>query len=338
MKNKLFGFWSILAIAPLIVASWILIHVLAVAGFFLAIAYPFWWFFAPKRTICLFCRVKKEGEWCPFCRHPVEKRGGNCPRSVASVVCNSCLIFLFSAVSAGVVWGESQLLFKIGFPPTPKTASLVIPDKGQYRLGEIFPMKIELVGMKVPINTIQTDFKFDPHRLELVEISTKNSFANIFIQKEINNEIGYARLTGGLPNPGYFSDRGVFGMAFFKGKVPGLVEIEFLPSSMILANDGRGTNVLKDLASASYLILPEKISPEEENLQKSISLNSTVLGENTDNTQLRFYDESKVLGAVTKKEMEKVEKKALFPTTMEYLEKVDATILSSWAKIFIWSR
>ena len=91
----------------------------------------------------------------------------------------------------------------------------------------------------MPINAIQADLGFNPEKVEVVDISTQNSFANIFIQKEINNETGYARLTGGLPNPGFFSDRGIFGTVFFRGKQPGVVKIDFLPSSMVLANDGR---------------------------------------------------------------------------------------------------
>lgn len=91
-------------------------------------------------------------------------------------------------------------------------------------------MKIDITSIKVPINAVQADIGFEPHKLEVVDVSTEDSFANIFIQKEINNEVGYVRLTGGLPNPGFFADRGVFGTVFFKGISPGIVRIEFLPS------------------------------------------------------------------------------------------------------------
>jgi len=318
------------------IGSWLLLHVLAVFGVFIAIAYPLLWLIMPKQTVCLFCRAKinvSTEDYCPFCRRKINKNKTISPKSFTSAVLNGILILAFSIISIVLVFGESQILFKLGFPPTPKTVSFIIPAKGQYRLGEIFPMKIEIAGIKTPINAVQADLGFDPTRIEIEDISTEDSFADIFIQKELNNEGGYARLTGGLPNPGFFADHGVFGTAFLKGKAPGIVKIEFLPSSMVLANDSRGTNVLKDLASVSYLILPEKISEEEEEMQKQIRLQSAVLGETTENTQMKFYNEGSILGAKVREEIQEQKKFNLFKMFLEGLEKVDRFVLEQWGKV-----
>ena len=70
----------------------------------------------------------------------------------------------------------------------------------------------------------------------------------------------------------------------------------------LLENDGRGTDVLKELAFASYLILPDRLSPEEER-QQEVILAPVVLGEqsdekpSTESTQMIFYEENKILGA-----------------------------------------
>lgn len=325
---------SLILIIPLIIASWVLIHLLAILGIFLAVAYPLWWLFAPKQTACLLCRAERDGQMCPFCRKTILKSEGVSPKSLTSALLNGALILVFSIISLGIVFGESQILFKLGFPPTPKTASFIIPPKGQYRLGEIFPMKIEIDNIKNPINAIQSDIGFEPQKLEVVDISTKDSFANIFIQKEINNDGGWARLTGGLPNPGWFGNHGLFGTVFFKAKSPGLVRIGFLPSSMILANDGRGTNILKDLPSVSYLILPEKISPEEENAQKKLISDARVLGEKTDSAQMKFYEESNVLGANIEQQIQEGKKFSLLKMLLSGLERIDSFILEQWSKIF----
>lgn len=324
-----------LKILSFIFASWFLVHLLAFLGVFLAFAYPLWWLLTPEYTPCLLCRVKKEGERCPFCRRKIQKREGLNPKSFLSVILNICLILTLFFISFGLVFVESKVLFKLGFPPTPKTVSFVIPPKGQYRLNEIFPMKIEIVGIKTPVNTIQADLGFDPQKLKVIDISTTDSFANIFIQKEINNEVGYARLTGGLPNPGFSSDHGSFGTIFFQGKNPGIVEIEFLPSSMVLANDGRGTNVLKEFAAVPYLILPERISEEEEELQSSL-IQPLVLGEETDETQLKFYEEGRVLGEELTPKIEKEKEFNLAKTLFDFLERVDRFILSFWGNLFEW--
>jgi len=294
-----------------LILSWFLVHFLAVFGLFLALVYPVWWLLDLKRFPCLWCHIKKTKE-CPF----------------SHGLFDSGLILLFTLLSFGLVFTESKILFKMGFPPTPKTVTFVIPPKGQYRLGEIFPVKIEIVGIKMPINAIQADLGFNPEKVEVVDISTQNSFANIFIQKEINNETGYARLTGGLPNPGFFSDRGIFGTVFFRGKQPGVVKIDFLPSSMVLANDGRGTNVLRKLAAVSYLILPEKISQEEEEMQKDIILKPAVMGEKTEETQMKFYKKERILGIKTDQEITKQKRVNLFKIFLSFLEKTDQFILN----------
>jgi len=328
---------NILTILLYVIGSWLLVHILAVFGIFIAIAYPLWWLIMPKQTVCLFCRAKvnvNTEDYCPLCHRKINKDETIAPKSFRSAVLNGMLILFFSIISIILVIGESRILFKLGFPPTPKTVSFIIPTKGQYRLGEIFPMKIEIAGIKTPINTVRADLGFDPSKIEIVDISTQDSFANIFVQKEINNDSGYCRLTGGLPNPGFFSDKGVFGTVFFKGKSPGVVKIEFLPSSIVLANDGKGTNVLKDLASVSYLILPETITPEEEEMQKSIILQSAVLGESTDSTQMKFYEETGILGASTEKEIKRTQQLNPVKTTLDILEKIDRFTLSQWEKIF----
>jgi len=328
---------NILLILLYVIGSWLLVHILAVFGIFIAVAYPLWWLIFPKQTVCLFCRAKvnvNTEDYCPLCHRKIDKKETIAPKSFTSAVLNGMLVLVFSLISIILVFGESQILFKLGFPPTPKTVSFVIPTKGQYRLGEIFPMKIEIAGIKTAINAVQADLGFEPSKIEVVDISTQDSFASIFVQKEINNDGGYSRLTGGLPNPGFFSDRGVLGTVFFKGKSPGVVKIEFLPSSMVLANDGKGTNVLKDLASVSYLILPEKISPEEEEMQKSIILQPSVLGESTNSTQMKFYEETDILGATTEKEIKKKQQLNLVKTTLDVLEKTDRFTLSQWEKVF----
>lgn len=315
------------------VISWILIHLLVIFGIFLAISYPLWWLLAPKQTFCMFCRVKKDGEYCHFCRRKIRKVDGSSPKNFLSASFNGAVFFFFSLVSLGLVYGESRVLLKLGFPSPPKTVSFIIPPKGQYRLGEIFPMKIEINGIKSPINAVQADFSFDPNKVEVVDISTKDSFANIFIQKEINNTTGYGRLTGGLPNPGFFSDRGVFGTVYFKGKTAGLFKVDFLPSSLVLANDSKGSNVVKELASASYLILPEKVS-EDEQKQQQVLLGPGVLGEQTENkTQMIFYEEGKTLGMEVQKEAP-VNKENILTIILNLLQGIDNFILSLWEKIF----
>lgn len=169
-----------------------------------------------------------------------------------------------------------------------KTASLHIPTKGQYRIGEIFPVRITIAHTNTPINVVQADIQFDKEHLEAIGFSTQNSFATLFIQREIDNQKGWARLTGGLPNPGWSGTQGEFGTLYLKAKRSGLVTVNFLPSSIVLTNDEKGTNILKEMPSASYLILPETISQTEEKKQQQFISQPHVLGENTQRGQMIF--------------------------------------------------
>ena len=315
-----------------VIASFLLIHFLAFLGVFAAIAYPLWWLVAPKQIFCFGCLIFNH---CPFCGEE-SNRVRRAPKSFAATIFNGFFILLISLLCLGVVFLESQLLFRMGFPPTPKTVSFVIPAKGQYRLGELFTVPIQVAGVGKPINVVQADIGFDPKIVEAVEISTKGSFANIFLQKEIDNKIGYVRLTGGLSNPGFAGESGTFGLVFFRGISPGLVRIEFLPSSMVLANDGRGTNVLKDLASSSYLILPEKISDQEREEQEVI-LTPEVLGEETagsEETSLVFYEERQVLGTSVGDKVEKDGRENFGTQLLSLWERMVAGILNFWYRFF----
>jgi len=330
----------------IVVGSWLLVHVMALTGVFIGAAYLIVWLFAPKKTTCFFCRARDKGEKCGVCKRIIGEAIH--PKTISSALINAIVIFLFSVISVGIVYTENLIIDKTGFSLTQKTVEFVIPDEGQYRLGEIFPMKIEIIGIEKPINVVQADLGFNPNQVEVVSISTDESFANIFIQEEINNESGYIRLTGGLSNPGFFSNHGVFGTVLFRGKVPGLTKVRFLATSMILANDGKGTNVIKELAESSYLILPEKLSEKEEVLQsKLLAEKSQFLEESVEirEPQMKFYQGDSVLGAFTKSELEGVvkqegeadqvlgvnEDKVSF---VYWLDRLNEMILTGWKKIF----
>ncbi|HSD98151.1 MAG TPA: cohesin domain-containing protein [Patescibacteria group bacterium] len=322
----------ILYIAIFAVSSWILIHVLSLLGVFLALAYPIWWFFAPRQTVCLFCRSRANGQICPLCHRVISKTDSMSPKTFFSALFNGGILFAFSLVSIAIVVVESQFLHFLGFPPAKASVSFTIPTANTYRLGEIFPMKLAISGVDVPVNTVQADIAYDPQKLEIVNISTENSFATIFIQKEINNTVGYARLTGGLPNPGFSGKDGLFGTVYFKSKQPGVTDVRFLPTTMVLANDGKGSDVLKNFGTISYLVLPEKISDAEQAQENG---KNNVLGASTSGTQMIFYTDEDVLGSKTaaKDSLQVNSSKQSTPGFFDVLGYVDGFIVSVWQKV-----
>jgi hypothetical protein len=325
-------------VIAIFIGAWLLAHIMGVFGFFLAIAYLSLWIFFPKNTPCFGCRTVKEGSVCPLCNATKTSDSEPYPKSIRSAFLNFLLIAVVSLLSGGAVFAENIALKELGFFAEPKTATFSIPDKGKYMLGEIFPVKIQIDGVKTPINTVQADIAYSPSKLKVVEISTEDSFATIFIQKDFNNELGYARLTGGLPSPGFSGSLGTFGIVYFQCIEPGVAEVEFLPTSLILANDGAGTNVIKELTKASYLILPEEIGYSE-----NTSIKTLVREDKLSETQMLLYvptnadSQQRVLG--TYEERNALGQKAAFGTTyiqntLTTLQKIDAKIVGFWKSFF----
>lgn len=282
----------------LIFLSIIFLHLFAFFGFIIAFAYPVIWIFAQKFTICIVCKSKKIGDYCSFCKQKVPEKYPNEVKTFGSALKNALVLLLIAFISFLFLLFETKVMEQLNLTSSPKTVSFTIPSQKQFRIDEIFPMDIQITGIETPVNAVQTDISFNPEKVEVIDIVTEDSFADIFLQKEINNEAGFARLTGGVTNPGFLGQNGVFGTVLFKAKQPGLLQISFLPTSLVLANDGKGSNVLKDVSDINYLIIPERISPEEAELQKTIELGARVLGsteqESTTDTKLYFYSPSKL--------------------------------------------
>ena len=335
--------WKILSITAklllLIVLTYLFVHIFALLGIFISIGYLIWWLFYPKYSVCFSCRVKKVGEYCNICKSTVTDSFARYPKTLASAMINVIMILLVSLLSIFAIFIEYRVLTSIAQPVSPKTVSFVIPSDSQYRVGEIFPLKIQLAGIEVPINAIQADIGFDKERLEVVEVSTKDSFATVFLQKEMNNELGYARLSGGLPNPGFNAPSGLFGTVYFKAKKAGLAQVYFLDTSLVLANDGKGTNVIKDFSVMSYLITPEELPIDEQEIQNTLILEN-VLGveEEKNQNQILLFEEngeSNVLGVEDTElgdAFEGVEEKTFIDTILEVLTKIDLFIIDriSW--------
>lgn len=282
---------TILTLIPIIILSWISIHVLAILGIFVAVAYPILWILFPKLIPCIFCRTADPGEICSACGEIVTEQDRS-PKNFKSAIKNVFLILLISGISMLTVYGETVVLDTLGIQLEEPRVEFIIQDKQQYKIGEIFPIDLNINSNGVYINAVQADIAFDPKKIEVVKLSLEESFAQIFIQKEISNENGYLRLTGGLPSPGYQGDNGHFATVYFQSKEAGIFEIKFLPSSLVLENDGNGTNVLKSYPTSSYLIKPEYVNDTERELQSTIlNVNSnSVLGVDSTKKQMLFFD------------------------------------------------
>lgn len=282
--------------ALLVPLGWIFIHLFSVLGPFAVILYFSYVSFV----------------WLGFFRQNFQRK------PFLGVV----IVFLIYLFSLSFVWFEGLLLKDFGYPKLPKTAVFEVSQKGEYLLGEVFPFEIKIVDIEMPVNVVQADISFDSEAVEIVDISTENSFANVFIQKEIDNGLGFARFSGGLPNPGFGEKEGIFSTVYFVGKKPGITTVKLLPSSKVLANDGKGTNILKEVPSVNVLILPDK-TDELQAVQ--------VLGESSSGTKMIFYEEQERDNSIEQQEEE--EEFSIVDSSLDFVARYDNYVISFWLRV-----
>lgn len=304
-----------------LVLSWVLIHFLAIFGVFLAIALPLLHMVFYPHIICFWCRLK----------------GGH--HTLKHSLIDSGLILLLTAVSLPLVFLEHRLITGILTPvQIAQVAQFTIPSRNQYLLGEIFPLKIELMNIPSAINVAQADLSFDPKYIEVVDLVTDDSFASFFVQKEYSNEKGYLRVTGGVPNPGYRQPTGLLATAYLRGKLPGAVELRYLDSSLVLANDGKGSNLLADFPKIPIIITPSTVGSEK--LQNDLTIRNQIQGDK-DSTVLTFSEYShelplpfdNTLGDTDTNPVENPQATEIPESNDNILLKLDTLIISSWTKL-----
>lgn len=283
MLKKPFNLFYLLSFLVLAI---VLVHVLALFGIAIIVVYVFCWFFIRNRTICLVCYNSKLNAYCPLCKRVKKSTTLVVPASLASAALNVGLLLLLTLLSVAIINTESFILHKFNFVPTKKTAHFNSEKSTQYKTLEVFPYTIVVNSTETAINTVESNISFDPSALKALSIDVSNSFATIFVTTYIDNSQGLLRIAGGLPSPGYIGDKGVFATVYFQAIKPGTTELVFLPSSQIMADDNRGTNILREYTKIPFLISGEEISMVDKKRQEQQYPVTKVLG--AQNTKLMF--------------------------------------------------
>jgi len=144
----------------------------------------------------------------------------------------------------------------------------ISPSSGNYYKGENFEVRI-LVNSDVAINAVSGVLTFPTKNLGVIEVNKKNSLINLWIREpSFSNagEFGNVRFEGVILNPGFIGSDGRVLNILFRVKDKGVANVEFV-QSMILANDGQGTNVIAPSGAASFILLPERSLPAGEKKQ-----------------------------------------------------------------------
>lgn len=157
------------------------------------------------------------------------------------------------------------LLFFSVFLNLPKDcyaagASLYLaPSTGTYVIGSSFRVSVMVNSGGENINAAEGNISYDTNLLDAVSVSKGNVF--MFWTAEPSISGGNIRFGGGSPTP-YKGKAGNVISVTFKAKKAGDAQVRFT-SGAVLANDGKGTNILASMGSGSYKVSPKVDAPKQ---------------------------------------------------------------------------
>jgi len=150
------------------------------------------------------------------------------------------------------------------WPLATKGAILYLePSTGQYYQNDVFLVEIRLDTQGEYINVVNIELKYPQDILEAKDFSKGNSILTLWV-KEPAFSNGVILFIGGVPG-GYWGAGGLLAKIAFRTHGTDTAKIEFLDSSKVLLNDGKGTKARLTTKGAVFDILAEKLEvPKDE--------------------------------------------------------------------------
>lgn len=135
------------------------------------------------------------------------------------------------------------------------------PSTGTYVVGSSFSVGVNANTGGVSVNASQGTITFDNSILKVTGVSKGGSIFSLWTQEPAvsGNAISFG---GGVPNPGYTGTGGRIITISFQAIKVGTADVRF-SSGSVLANDGKGTNILSAMGSASFNISPRVEVPKK---------------------------------------------------------------------------
>lgn len=129
---------------------------------------------------------------------------------------------------------------------TEKTASLDMSLVSPSATSSSFTVRVSTNPNGQAINAVGTVINFSTSTIKAINIDLTNSLCSLFIFNTIDNQTGQVNIMCGKPYPGINTESTIAEITFQRLNTA-TSSIAFDPSSMVLANDGFGTDVLKTL-------------------------------------------------------------------------------------------
>ncbi|PIP33971.1 hypothetical protein COX69_02945 [Candidatus Falkowbacteria bacterium CG_4_10_14_0_2_um_filter_48_10] len=146
------------------------------------------------------------------------------------------------------------------------------PASGSYAVGKNFVVKVMInSGGGQGINAAESTIKYDAEKLAVASVSESGSIFELWTTKPANNGAqGTITFGGGLPSS-YTGSAGLIFTINFTAKKAGAAKVDF-SSGVVLAADGKGTNIFSGFGNGTYTIEEAKkeevVKPKPEEPKK----------------------------------------------------------------------
>ncbi|HUW71870.1 MAG TPA: hypothetical protein VMV66_01600 [Candidatus Humimicrobiaceae bacterium] len=157
------------------------------------------------------------------------------------------------------------IITSLALPAFALAASLYFsPDSGSYKNNQTFAVNVYVSSVDQVMNAASANISFPKDILNVISVSKTGSIFNLYPQEpNFSNITGIVNFEGIVLNPGFKGLNGKLITINFQGKGAGKPSLTF-SSASVLANDGKGTQILSNLGSANFTIQPETAKEEEE--------------------------------------------------------------------------
>jgi len=139
------------------------------------------------------------------------------------------------------------------------------PQSGSFKTNDNIAVNIMVSSADQVINAASGVIDFPADKLQVSSLSKTGSIFSLWVQEpSFSNSTGIVNFEGIVLNPGFIGIGGKVFTVNFKAKSAGAATVSFASGS-VLANDGKGTNILATLGTAQFNLsspTPSEQAPE----------------------------------------------------------------------------
>jgi len=149
------------------------------------------------------------------------------------------------------------------------------PSSGSYSVGQTISVGVYVSSADQTMNAASGVISFPSDKLEVTSLSNASSIFSLWVlEPSFSNSIGSLNFEGIVLNPGFVGAAGKIITINFKTKAAGNPILNFFSGS-VLANDGKGTNILSNLSTAQFSLSSSAITPPTPSVTPPAGISGT---------------------------------------------------------------